>query len=136
MEMMPFYIDMLNNFFVVNVIVVDIVNIFNHFINLVLPDDFFNKILTSTIQLLAVVEPFGIIPILINLTKKMEKETSKALSKSAALTSALLLMIFGIAGTQILAAFGITVNSLYGSRRSFVIYSIIRNNETWCIKEC
>ena len=103
MEMMPFYIDMLNNFFVVNLLfVVDIVNIFNHFINLVLPDDFFNKILTSTIQLLAVVEPFGIIPILINLTKKMEKETSKALSKSAALTSALLLMIFGIAGTQIL----------------------------------
>src|SRR4051794_594578 len=111
MEMMPFYITVLNNFFVVNVIVVAIVNIFNHFINLLLPDDFFNKILTSTIQLLAVVEPFGIIPILINLTKKMEKETSKALSKSAALTSALLLMIFGIAGTQILFVFGITVNS-------------------------
>ena len=76
---------MLNNFFVVdvvNVIVVAIVNIFNHFINLVLPDDFFNKILTSTIQLLVVVEPFGIIPILINLTKKMEKETSKAYQKA------------------------------------------------------
>jgi multiple antibiotic resistance protein len=86
---------------------------FLNFINsiFVIPDNFFNKILTYTIQLLAVVEPFGIIPILINLTKKMEKETSKALSKSAALTSALLLMIFGIAGTQILSVFGITVNS-------------------------
>ena len=41
----------------------------------------------------------------------MEKETSKAMSKTAAVTSALLLMIFGIAGTQILATFGITVNS-------------------------
>jgi multiple antibiotic resistance protein len=88
---------------------VDLLNFINGIF--VIPDNFFNKILTYTIQLLAVVEPFGIIPILINLTKKMEKETSKALSKSAALTSALLLMIFGIAGTQILAAFGITVNS-------------------------
>src|SRR3954463_3778856 len=84
-----------------------------NFINniLIIPDNFFNRILTSTIQLLAVVEPFGIIPILINLTKKMEKETSKALSKSAAVTSALLLIIFGVAGTQILATFGITLNS-------------------------
>jgi len=137
MEMMPFYIDMLNNFFVVNVIVVAIVDIFNHFINLVLPHDFFNKILTSTIQLLAVVEPFGIIPILINLTKKMEKETSKALSKSAALTSALLLMIFGIAGTQILAAFGITVNSFMvaGGALLFIVsleimrHGVLRNVE-------
>jgi multiple antibiotic resistance protein len=88
---------------------VDLLNFINGVF--VIPDNFFNKILTYTIQLLAVVEPFGIIPILINLTKKMEKETSKALSKSAAITSALLLMIFGIAGTQILTAFGITVNS-------------------------
>jgi hypothetical protein len=40
----------------------------------VIPGNFFNKILTSTIQLLAVVEPFGIIPILINLTKKWKKK--------------------------------------------------------------
>jgi multiple antibiotic resistance protein len=132
--MMPFYIDMLNNFFVVDVVIVvfAIVNIFNHFINLVLPNDFFNKILTSTIQLLVVVEPFGIIPILINLTKKMEKETSKALSKSAALTSALLLMIFGIAGTQILAVFGITVNSFMvagGALLFIVSLEIMRHGE-------
>ncbi len=85
-----------------------------HFIHhdiIINPDNFFNNVLTSTIQLLAVVEPFGIIPILINLTKKMEKETSKALSKTAAVTSAILLMIFAIAGTQILSTFGITVNS-------------------------
>ena len=132
--MMPFYIDMLNNFFVVDVVivVVALVNIFNHFINLVLPNDFFNKILTSTIQLLVVVEPFGIIPILISLTKKMEKETSKALSKSAALTSALLLMIFGIAGTQILAVFGITVNSFMvagGALLFIVSLEIMRHGE-------
>jgi len=70
---------------------VDLLNFINSIF--VIPDNFFNKILTYTIQLLAVVEPFGIIPILINLTKKMEKETSKALSKSAALTSALLFLL-------------------------------------------
>ena len=93
---MPFPIDIFNDFFVDAV-----ANVSNQFINLIPVDNLFNKILTSTIQLLAVVEPFGIISILIDLTKKMEKETSKALSKSAALTSALLLMIFGIAGTHI-----------------------------------
>jgi multiple antibiotic resistance protein len=98
----------------------------------IIPDNFFNKILTSTIQLLAVVEPFGIIPILINLTKEMEKETSKALSKTAAVTSALLLMIFGIAGTQILSTFGITVNSFMvagGALLFIVSLEIIRHGE-------
>ncbi len=60
---------------------------FIHYDIIINQDNFFNNVLTSTIQLLAVVEPFGIIPILINLTKKMEKETSKALSKTAAVTS-------------------------------------------------
>ncbi|MGN6350691.1 MAG: MarC family protein [Candidatus Nitrosocosmicus sp.] len=96
------------------------------------PDYLFNKILTSTIQLLAVVEPFGIIPILINLTKKMEKETSKALSKSAALTSAILLMVFGIAGAQILSIFGITINSFMvagGALLFIVSLEIMRHGE-------
>ena len=96
------------------------------------PDNLFNKILTSTIQLLAVVEPFGIIPILINLTKKMEKGTSKALSKSAALTSAILLMVFGIAGAQILSIFGITINSFMvagGALLFIVSLEIMRHGE-------
>jgi multiple antibiotic resistance protein len=102
---------------------------YNNFIN---THVFFNNVLTSTIQLLAVVEPFGIIPILINLTKKMEKETSKALSKTAAVTSAILLMIFAIAGTQILSTFGITVNSFMvagGALLFIVSLEIMRHGE-------
>ena len=110
-----------------------------NFINniLIIPDNFFNKILTSSIQLLAVVEPFGIIPILINLTKEMEKETSKALSKTAAVTSALLLMVFGIAGTQILSTFGITVSSFMvagGALLFIVSLEIMRHGELRNIK--
>jgi len=62
----------------------------------------------------------------------MEKETSKVLSKSATLTSAFLLMIFGIAGTQILAVFGITVNSFLvsGGALLFIVSSgIMRHDE-------
>ena len=110
-----------------------LVELLNFITNIfVIPDNFFNKILTSTIQLLAVVEPFGIIPILINLTKKMEKETSKAMSKSAAVTSALLLMIFGVAGTQILSTFGITINSFMvagGALLFIVSLEIMRHGE-------
>ncbi len=105
---------------------------FIHYDIIINPGNFFNNVLTSTIQLLAVVEPFGIIPILINLTKKMEKETSKALSKTAAVTSAILLMIFAIAGTQILSTFGITVNSFMvagGALLFIVSLEIMRHGE-------
>jgi multiple antibiotic resistance protein len=105
---------------------------FIHYDIIIGQGNFFNNVLTSTIQLLAVVEPFGIIPILINLTKKMEKETSKALSKTAAVTSATLLMIFAIAGTQILSAFGITVNSFMvagGALLFIVSLEIMRHGE-------
>jgi multiple antibiotic resistance protein len=110
---------------------IELLTFINHNI-IVIPDNFFNRVLTSTIQLLAVVEPFGIIPILINLTKKMEKETSKALSKSAAVTSAILLIIFGVAGTQILSTFGITLNSFMvaGGTLLFIMsLEIIRHGE-------
>lgn len=113
----------------------ELLNIINNI--LIIPDNFFNKILTSSIQLLAVVEPFGIIPILINLTKEMEKETSNALSKTAAVTSALLLMVFGIAGTQILSTFGITVSSFMvagGALLFIVSLEIMRHGELRNIK--
>jgi multiple antibiotic resistance protein len=105
---------------------------FIHYDIIIGQGNFFNNVLTSTIQLLAVVEPFGIIPILINLTKKMEKETSKALSKTAAVTSAILLMIFAIAETQILSTFGITVNSFMvagGALLFIVSLEIMRHGE-------
>jgi multiple antibiotic resistance protein len=62
----------------------------------------------------------------------MEKETSKALSKTAAVTSAILLMIFAIAGTQILSTFGITVNSFMvasGALLFIVSLEIMRHGE-------
>lgn len=97
-----------------------------------IPNDFTTKILASTIQLLAVVEPFGIIPILISMTRKMETQTRKAMSKTAAVTSAILLMIFGIAGIEILSIFGITINSFMvagGTLLFIVSLEIMRHGE-------
>lgn len=97
-----------------------------------IPDNFTTKLLASTIQLLAVVEPFGIIPILISMTKKMEEQTRKAMSKTAAVTSAVLLMIFGIAGIEILSLFGITINSFMvagGTLLFIVSLEIMRHGE-------
>jgi hypothetical protein len=76
MAMMPFPIDIFNDFFVDAV-----ANVSNQFINLIPVDNLFNKILTSTIQLLAVGEPFGIISILIDLTKKWKKKQAKLYQK-------------------------------------------------------
>ncbi len=109
----------------------DILNIIHNYI-VINQGNFVNKLLTSTVQLLAVVEPFGLIPILMNLTKKMEKASSNAMSKTAAITSALLLTIFGLAGVQILSAFGITVNSFMvagGSLLFIVSLEIMRHGE-------
>jgi multiple antibiotic resistance protein len=126
------YLDQMIFILIIPIFSIELLLHFIHYYISIGPGNFFNNVLTSTIQLLAVVEPFGIIPILINLTKKMEKETSKALSKTAAVTSATLLMIFAIAGTQILSAFGITVNSFMvagGALLFIVSLEIMRHGE-------
>ena len=126
------YLDQMVFILIFSIFSIELLLHFIHYYINIDPGNFFNNVLTSTIQLLAVVEPFGIIPILINLTKKMEKETSKALSKTAAVTSAILLMIFAIAGTQILSTFGITVNSFMvagGALLFIVSLEIMRHGE-------
>lgn len=68
-------------------------------------------ILKSTIALFVVIDPIGTVPLFIALTEKMGNEERKAVSRTAILTSGGLLIVFAIAGTQILAIFGITIYS-------------------------
>jgi multiple antibiotic resistance protein len=58
-----------------------------------------------------VIDPIGTVPLFIALTDKMEERERKAVSKTAVITSGILLMVFAVAGTQILAIFGITIFS-------------------------
>lgn len=77
----------------------------------ILPDDFFLHILRSTIALLVVLNPVGIVPIYIALTQKMESTRRTQISKTVIITSTALLFAFAIAGSLIFAVFGITFSS-------------------------
>lgn len=67
--------------------------------------------LKSTIALFVVIDPIGTVPLFIALTEKMGTKERKAVSKTAIITSGVLLVLFAVAGTQILAIFGITIFS-------------------------
>jgi multiple antibiotic resistance protein len=73
--------------------------------------------------LFVVIDPIGNIPLFIAFTKKLEKAEHKTVSKTAILTAAALLLLFGMAGTQILQLFGITIFSfmIAGGTLLFII---------------
>lgn len=75
------------------------------------PGDFAAALLRSTVALLVVVDPLGIVPLYIVLTGKMEHVQRRAVSKTVIITAASLLFAFAIAGNQIFAIFGITLAS-------------------------
>jgi multiple antibiotic resistance protein len=74
-------------------------------------DTFGDNILKYTIALFVVIDPIGTVPLFIALTEKMKKEERKAVSKVAVITAGVLLIVFAVAGTQILNIFGITIFS-------------------------
>jgi MarC family integral membrane protein len=49
----------------------------------VMPPDFFENVVKSTIALFVVIDPVGNVPLFIALTEKMEKNERKAISKIA-----------------------------------------------------
>ncbi|HEY6658073.1 MAG TPA: MarC family protein [Nitrososphaeraceae archaeon] len=100
---------------------VSIIQTINDFIRI--PDTFQTDIITSVIALFVVIDPIGNIPLFIAFTKKLEKAEHKTVSKTAILTAAALLLLFGMAGTQILQLFGITIFSfmIAGGTLLFII---------------
>lgn len=65
-------------------------------------------LLRSVIALFVVIDPLGTIPLFITITDKKSKKERNEIAKTAVITAGGLLMIFAIAGTQILSIFGIT----------------------------
>lgn len=74
-------------------------------------DDFVLETVRSTIALLVVLNPVGIVPIYIALTQKMETKNRTQISKTVIITSTALLFGFAIAGSLIFTIFGITLAS-------------------------
>jgi multiple antibiotic resistance protein len=104
-----------------NELLISIFQTINDFIRV--PDTFQTDIITSVIALFVVIDPIGNIPLFIAFTKKLEKDEHKTVSKTAILTAAALLLLFGMAGTQILQLFGITIFSfmIAGGTLLFII---------------
>ena len=76
-----------------------------------IPPDFFGNLIKSTIALFVVIDPIGSVPLFIVLTEKMDKNERITVSKIAIVTAAALLIIFAVAGSQILTLFGVTIYS-------------------------
>src|SRR5512136_1038444 len=65
----------------------------------------------ATLALFIIVDPFGNIPVFIGLTEKMDVGQRRRVFRSATLTGFILLVIFALAGQQILTFFGISLYS-------------------------
>lgn len=72
---------------------------------------FGDDLLRVTISLFAVINPIGTIPLFASMTQKMQKVERDRVLKTTVITASALLMIFAVAGTQILSIFGITISS-------------------------
>jgi multiple antibiotic resistance protein len=74
-------------------------------------DVFVEDLVRSTIALFVVMDPIGSVPLFIAMTQKMEKQERASVTKTAVITAAILLIVFAVAGTQILSIFGVTIAS-------------------------
>jgi multiple antibiotic resistance protein len=101
--------------------------------SLLVPHNFVDNLIKSTIALFVVIDPVGSVPLFIALTGMMEKNERKAVSKIAIITAAALLIVFAVAGTQILAIFGITIFSFMvaGGILLFIVSIELMTHGVW-----
>jgi multiple antibiotic resistance protein len=92
-----------------------------------------NDLLKSTVALFVVIDPIGSVPLFIALTKDMKSDDRKRVSTSAIITAASLLIVFAIAGTQILSIFGITIFSfmIAGGVLLFIVSIELLTHGAW-----
>lgn len=73
---------------------------------------FFKVFLQSTLALLIVLDPFGLLPLVIGMTRQMDDKRRKSMLSRAILVGFLLLLIFTFAGNNVLKLFGVTTDDL------------------------
>jgi multiple antibiotic resistance protein len=74
-------------------------------------DTFLTELGRATVALLVVVDPAGLVPVALSLTKGMEKHQKQRTFRTAILIGIILLVVFAVAGQQLLDLFGITIYS-------------------------
>ncbi len=70
-----------------------------------------DELLRATVSLFIVMDPIGLIPLIVSLTSNLTKEQSGRVIRSTIYTAAALLISFALAGHQILQIFGISIES-------------------------
>jgi len=80
-----------------------------------------------------VLNPIGTVPLFITITQNLKKEERKAVSKTAIVTSGIVLVVFAIAGTGILRLFGITIFSfmIAGGVLLFIVAIELLTHGVW-----
>lgn len=73
---------------------------------------FIITLLQSTAALLIVLDPLGLLPIVVALTRQLSPAGRQSVVTQAVLTAFVLLMFFTLAGTGILSLFRVTINDL------------------------
>ncbi len=70
-----------------------------------------NDLLRSAVSLFIVMDPIGLVPLIVSLTSNLSKEQIKKVVRSTIYTAASLLLAFALAGHQILQLFGVSLES-------------------------
>jgi len=80
-----------------------------------------------------VLNPIGTVPLFMTITQNLKKEERKAVSKTAIITSGIVLVVFAIAGTGILRLFGITIFSfmIAGGVLLFIVAIELLTHGVW-----
>lgn len=91
------------------------------------------EILKAVITLFVVIDPIGIVPLFATFTEKMQPRERRSISQTATITAGILLFVFAIAGTQILAIFGIDVFSfmIAGGVLLFIVSIELLTHGAW-----
>jgi multiple antibiotic resistance protein len=69
-------------------------------------------LITAFATLFVVIDPPGLVPLFIALTRGMSPERRRAMAQRACLIAAVLLLLFGVAGEAILSFIGISMPAL------------------------
>lgn len=76
-----------------------------------LTEVFIDGVLRATVALFVVVDPFGNIPIFVELTNSLDSERRKRVFDTGVMSGTILLLLFAFAGHQLLILFGISLDS-------------------------
>ncbi|OYT54968.1 MAG: hypothetical protein B6U77_02330 [Candidatus Hecatellales archaeon ex4484_218] len=74
-------------------------------------ESFIFEFLKAVVALFIIVDPLGNVPIFIGLTEKMNQKERRKTFQTAIIVSFALLMVFAVVGQQLLAIFGISIQS-------------------------